>query len=124
MADSSSSSMPSWLGWVLGGLGVLAAGTYFATRPDEGGGEDEPEASSKGAGWYVLCFDHIEETNSKRAYDRLPDGRPARLKEFAGAFESKEEANEVALQKREDGWRGKTSRAIVDYRGRAPWKVG
>jgi hypothetical protein len=108
-------------GWILGGLAVIGGGLYVATRGteevDNGDG-----ANGKGAGWYVLRFDRVGEGSSKAAsYDKLPDGRSARLKEFA-RYDTKEEANAAAHHAREhEGWRGKDVKVLVDYRGRGPF---
>jgi hypothetical protein len=108
-------------GWIAGLAAVLGgAGIYVATRDNEM--ESDDGANGKGAGWYVLRFDRVGEgSSSMKAYDKLPDGRRARLKEL-GRYDTKEEANAAARHAREnEGWRGKGVKVIVDYRGRAPF---
>ena len=105
--------------WILGGLAVLGGGLYVATR--DGDGEPEAADGGKGAGWYTLMFDRVGEGSSTNAaYDKLPDGRRARLKQF-DRYDTKEEATAAAREARAGGWTGPDVKVIVDYRGRAPF---
>jgi len=122
--------------WILGGLAVLGGGLYVATRDGggEAGGADEGEGEAgtnggggKGAGWYVLLYDRVGQGSSTNStYDKLPDGRRARLKEYS-RHKTKEQAVAEARLARapiDDGgsaWTGKDVRVVVEYRGRAPW---